>query len=73
MSAWKMKYLEKEFNKALKTGNKNIWTKKDHKRIAKKLDFEEAKVYKWCWEQRKKVKKEQADQSKKPTKKITKS
>jgi hypothetical protein len=37
-----------------KLNNDQIFNKRDLKRIAKKLDFEEAKVYKWCWERKKK-------------------
>lgn len=51
MNPTKTNLLEKEY---LKLGKKDIWNKRDIKRIAKKLDFDESKVYKWCWERRKK-------------------
>ena len=27
-----------------------MWAKRDLKRLAHELDFEETKIYKWCWE-----------------------
>ena len=70
MDAWKIKYLEKEYKKAIKLGDKNtIWDKKAMIKIAQKLDFEESKVYKWCWERKKKDEEEENQGKDKPSKK----
>jgi hypothetical protein len=51
MNPFKTSLLEREY---VKLGKDDIWNKRDIKRIAKKLEFDESKVYKWCWERRKK-------------------
>ena len=51
MNPFKTTWLEKEYRKL---GKDEIWNKREIKRIAQKLDFDESKVYKWCWERRKK-------------------
>ena len=51
MNPSKSSWLEGEYEKL---GENEIWNKREIKRIAKKLDFDESKVYKWCGERRKK-------------------
>ena len=56
MDTTKTAYLEKEYKRLLCSGQKLMWAKRDLKRLAHELGFEESKIYKWCWERSKQEK-----------------
>ena len=53
LRAKEVEYLEQEYLRLSKYQTEYVFNKRELKRIAKELNFEASKVYKWCWERNK--------------------